>query len=133
MDQQQLDFFDQLEFNKAKKIENTAREKRLDNLDDEVIFYPNFFNIEESDQFFQALESESNWRQDYIKLYGKSIPLPRLTAWYGDRGKSYTYSGIEQHPDPWTPTLEKIKLRIEAVANVKFNSVMILRLFNKIN
>ena len=100
MDQQQLDFFDQLEFNKAKKIENTARGKRLDNLDDEVIFYPNFFNIEESDQFFQALESESNWRQDYIKLYGKSIPLPRLTAWYGDRGKSYTYSGIEQHPDP---------------------------------
>ncbi|RYF39692.1 MAG: hypothetical protein EOO38_22925 [Cytophagaceae bacterium] len=36
------------------------------------------------------------WRQDYIKLYGKSIPLPRLTAWYGDPGKSYRYSAQQR-------------------------------------
>src|SRR5262245_41498203 len=34
--------------------------------------------------------SHIKWQQDNIKLYGKKIPLPRLTAWYGDRGASYT-------------------------------------------
>jgi hypothetical protein len=26
-------------------------------------------------------------------IFGKQMPLPRLTAWYGDEEKSYTYSG----------------------------------------
>jgi alkylated DNA repair dioxygenase AlkB len=101
-------------------------QKKVINLDNnsQLIFYENFFQEEESWQFFKILEDELNWRQDYIKFYGKSIPLPRLTAWYGDEGKSYTYSKIEHHPDVWTPTLNKIKSRIEAVNNVKFNSVL---------
>jgi alkylated DNA repair dioxygenase AlkB len=55
----------------------------------------------------------------------KLTPLPSLTAWYGDEGKSYTYSGIEQHPIPWTPTLFLIKTRIEKIAEVRFNSVLL--------
>src|SRR4051812_26684577 len=43
----------------------------------------------------------------------KLIDLPRLTAWYGDEGKGYTYSGITVNPDPWTPTLLGIKKEIE--------------------
>ncbi|MEA5509860.1 alpha-ketoglutarate-dependent dioxygenase AlkB [Crocosphaera sp. UHCC 0190] len=116
MYQQQLNLFGEQESCQAKIVIN---------LDGEAIFYRTFFTIEESDQFFCELENSINWRQDHIKLYGKSIDLPRLTAWYGDEGKSYIYSGIEQHPSPWTPTLKKIKSRIEEVANVKFNSVLL--------
>ncbi len=125
MHQQQLNFFAQLESNQPKRIENAREGKIVVNLDGEAIFYPKIFTIEEGDQFFQELENGINWRQDYIKLYGKLIPLPRLTAWYGDEGKSYVYSGIEQHPDPWTLTLEKIKSKIEEVADIKFNSVLL--------
>ncbi len=53
------------------------------------------------------------------------MPLPRLTAWYGDEGKSYTYSGIEQHPDPWTPTLKLIKSKVEEILEVTFNTVLL--------
>ena len=38
------------------------------------------------------------WRQDHIKIYGKTIPLPRLSAWYGDPDCAYSYSGISL---PW--------------------------------
>lgn len=93
--------------------------------DGEVVIYHNFFNKLESDQFFQELLSEIKWRQDKIKLYGKEINLPRLTAWYGDYGKSYTYSGIPMHPDAWIPTLRSIKIRIEDVVEVNFNSVLL--------
>jgi alkylated DNA repair dioxygenase AlkB len=92
--------------------------------DAEIHFYPQFFTKAESDLIFENLFSEIKWRSDKIKLYGKEIDLPRKTAWYGEPGKSYKYSGIQMLPEPWTPTLLKIKSEIEEIANVKFNSVM---------
>jgi alkylated DNA repair dioxygenase AlkB len=53
------------------------------------------------------------------------MPLPRLTAWYGDAGKSYSYSGLTVHPEPWTATLLQIKGRVESAAMVSFNSVLL--------
>ncbi len=91
----------------------------------EVTFYRNFFDSQESDRIFEILRDEINWRQDKMKLYGKDINLPRKTAWYGDMDKSYTFSGIHLNPEPWTPTLLEVKERIEDVAGVEFNSVLL--------
>src|SRR5690606_15717201 len=52
-------------------------------------------------------------------------PLPRLTAWYGDSGKSYTYSGIKSEPNEWNKGLLYLKQQIERVAGVEFNSVLL--------
>ena len=93
--------------------------------DGEVAIYRNFFNRIESDQIFQALLSKIKWRQDKMKLYGKEFELPRLTAWYGDDGKSYTFSRIPMNPDAWTHTLLSVKSRIEEVTQAKFNSVLL--------
>lgn len=93
--------------------------------DAEVTFYRNFYNQRESDELFQTLCNEINWRQDKIKLYGKEVNLPRQTAWYGDKGKSYTFSGIHLDPEPWTLRLLQIKEQIERVAKVSFNSVLL--------
>jgi alkylated DNA repair dioxygenase AlkB len=91
----------------------------------EVTFYQKLFNKKESDELFETLLYEINWRQDKMKLYGKEINLPRRTAWYGDPGKSYTFSGIHLNPEPWTPILTQIKKRIEDVSKVEFNSVLL--------
>lgn len=90
----------------------------------EVIIYQNFFNQLESDLFFAELLNNINWQQDKIKIFGKEVNLPRLTAWYGDEGKSYTYSGITMNPDPWSQNLLSIKKRIEEKININFNSVL---------
>lgn len=65
------------------------------------------------------------WQQDYMKLYGKTIPLPRLTAWHGDPGKSYQYSGIKSDPHSWNDGLVHLKRRIEECANHEFNCVLL--------
>lgn len=65
------------------------------------------------------------WKQDSMKLYGKSIPLPRLTAWYGDRGAAYTYSGIKSDPNQWNDGLLHIKRRIEDAIGSTFNCVLL--------
>ena len=75
--------------------------------------------------FSIQLKENVTWQQEEIKLYGRVIPLPRLTAWFGDEGKTYMYSGITVEPEPWTPTLLQIKNRIEEVSDVTFNSVLL--------
>ncbi|MFP4101633.1 alpha-ketoglutarate-dependent dioxygenase AlkB family protein [Coleofasciculus sp.] len=106
-------------------FENKPTQKVVVRTDGEVILYSNFFSRQESDHFFHNLYSSVEWKQDKIQIFGKNMPLPRLTAWYGDEGKSYTYSGIEQHPEPWTPLLKSIKSKIEELSEVSFNSVLL--------
>lgn len=65
------------------------------------------------------------WKQDSIRMYGKTLPLPRLTSWYGDPGRSYTYSGITSQPTPWNKALLYIKQAVEELAATRFNSVLI--------
>ena len=79
--------------------------------DAEVLFYPAFFTPAESDALFEELTRDIAWKQETIRIMGSDVLTPRLTAWYGDAGKSYTWSGITQHPHPWTPPLLRMKER----------------------
>jgi alkylated DNA repair dioxygenase AlkB len=90
-----------------------------------VDFFPGFFSEEESDRYFSMLMKEIAWRQEPVNIFGKMIPQPRLTAWYGDLGKSYSYSGIIMHPQKWTNGLLEIRQRIEKAAPVIFNSALL--------
>ena len=45
-------------------------------------------------------------------MFGKSHPIPRLSAWYGDEKKTYTYSGITMTPIPWTKELLDLRSKI---------------------
>lgn len=65
------------------------------------------------------------WKQDVINLYGNTVPLPRLTSWYGDSGKDYIYSGIKSKPNPWNRGLLYLKEQIEAKFSLTFNSVLL--------
>ncbi|QDZ38574.1 alpha-ketoglutarate-dependent dioxygenase AlkB [Euhalothece natronophila Z-M001] len=102
-----------------------SQEEKLNLPHSDIKIYRNFFDAKTSDYFFSQLEKEINWKQEYIKLYGKENPVPRLTAWYGDKGYSYTYSGITMNPEPWTNSLLEIKHKIETIAQVNFNSVLL--------
>ena len=93
--------------------------------DGKAIFFPNYFNKEDSNRLFKALQENIQWKQDEITLYGKKMPVPRLSALYGDENLTYTYSGILMKPLPWTPELLEIKNKIEAEAKVVFTTVLL--------
>ncbi|MBL8164445.1 MAG: alpha-ketoglutarate-dependent dioxygenase AlkB [Anaerolineae bacterium] len=93
--------------------------------DADVTFYPQCFALDEADALLQALIARIAWKQDHIQLFGSSVTIPRLTAWYGDPGRVYTYSGITQQPLPWTDDLLLIKARVEQIAGASFNSVLL--------
>lgn len=93
--------------------------------DAELHFATHFFSREESDAYYQELLKTTEWKQEHIHLYGKELAMPRLTAWYGDEGKAYRYSGRTFEPTPWTPVLQRLKAAIEPVCGITFNSVLL--------
>lgn len=91
----------------------------------EYIFYPNFFPKSESDILLKGLRNNIVWKQESMNMYGKKIDFPRLTAWYGNNDKPYSFSGITLQPLPWTSEILTIKNKIEPIAKTVFNSVLL--------
>jgi len=118
----------------------------------EILYSPDYFNKKISDRTVEFLQQNDTldwemadwgqidsekfsaiqfdnieWKQDYINLFGKRHPLPRLTSWYGELGKSYTYSGIRSEANDWSENdgLQYIKKELEKIADVQFNSVLL--------
>lgn len=69
------------------------------------------------------LVDDTDWRAESITLWGKQFLQPRLTAWYGDTG--YTYSGLTLTARPFTPLLAEIKQAVEEASGRSFNSVLL--------
>ncbi|MHA8050221.1 alpha-ketoglutarate-dependent dioxygenase AlkB family protein [Aquirufa sp. ROCK-SH2] len=65
------------------------------------------------------------WSQDVLKMYGKTILAPRYSAWYGDEGKNYSYSGLHLTPKSWNEGLLDLKRPIDNIAQTTFNSVLL--------
>lgn len=93
--------------------------------DAEIMYYPRFFDKNEADEIFTQLTTDIPWQQDEIRVFGKVHPQPRLTALFGNEGKSYSYSNIKMQPHPWNPLLQKIKLSVESVSETKFTTVLL--------
>lgn len=91
----------------------------------EIEYDPHFFSPNEVDSIFESLNKNINWRAEHIMIFGKEILQPRLTAWYGDPGTTYTYSGLTNHPLPWTVELKHIRDRIIDHVKIPFNSVLL--------
>lgn len=85
-------------------------------------YLPHFFDEPESDRLFRNLYAQLAWKEEPIRLFGKWMMQPRLTALYGD--KKYTYSGREMHPLPWTSDLVYIKEKVEQHTGSRFNAVL---------
>jgi alkylated DNA repair dioxygenase AlkB len=99
--------------------------ERLPLRDADIRYYPCFFEQETAERYFQTLLRETAWEQRTLLVYGHRHPEPRLTAWYGDEGASYSYSGTTRHPKPWTPLLREIKSRVEHAAGIRYNSLLL--------
>lgn len=79
---------------------------------------------DEADEILTRLTDEVPWATHHLVLFGRKMTEPRLSAWIGDTGVSYAYSGIERTPERWTPTLADLRARCEETTKTAFNSVL---------
>ena len=96
-----------------------------DLVDAEIAHYPGFLRDGERQSIFAQLRDTTPWEQHVVRIFGKSHPAPRLSAWYGDPGATYTYSGLQLSPQPWTPRLDQLRQRVSTLTSKPFNSALL--------
>ncbi|MCY4226093.1 MAG: alpha-ketoglutarate-dependent dioxygenase AlkB [Gammaproteobacteria bacterium] len=95
-------------------------------LSNECLLFRRFFGgSDETANILKALTHDISWQQHKVKVFNREHLTPRLTAWYGDQGMRYSYSGCTHEPLPWIPLLSDIRTRLEQFLNQSFNSVLL--------
>jgi alkylated DNA repair dioxygenase AlkB len=93
--------------------------------DGEALLYEKVFAEKACDFFFDTLLKTIYWQKKEVRIFGKLRQMPRLVAWYGDKGSVYTYSGLRSKPRLWTQELLAIKEEVERISGSHFNSVLL--------
>ena len=87
-------------------------------------YHPGFLSEGDADRLLRCLWPELDWSQQDIVLFGRRVQQPRLSAWYGDAGARYRYSGLSLEPLPWHPALHRLRCTLESRLGRPFNSVL---------
>lgn len=106
----------------------TLSQKGFENLalqDAEIYYCANFLERSVADNTFEKLHSETPWQESTVKVFGKTHKVPRLSAFFGDAGLSYAYSGYSDSARPWIPTLLQLRELIKSQTQLAFNSVLL--------
>lgn len=92
---------------------------------------PNIFYLDKWDYLTQKPDLFSNiylnteWRDEYIKIFGKTIKCPRKVGWYSEGNVCYRYSGNKHNAPLWYPILEELKNAVENYTGYKFNFALL--------
>ena len=78
--------------------------------------------VKDDQLLFEVLRAEISWEHHEIGMFGRTVPIPRLTAWMGDA--AYRYSGIVNQPIPWPSALAAVREQLEREVGVGFNSCL---------
>jgi len=77
-----------------------------------------------ADRLLEWSLTHIRWEHHVIRIFGRDVPTPRRSAWFGDPGARYTYSGLTLDPRPWPPALAPLRDRVEAAIGARFNAVL---------
>jgi alkylated DNA repair dioxygenase AlkB len=89
-----------------------------------VELIPEFVPPERCATMFESLRAALPFEAKEIRIMGRNVMQPRLTAWVGDEGAVYRYSGMLNLPQPWSEPLAELRVRVTEAAGVGFNSVL---------
>lgn len=89
------------------------------------VLIDSFLSQDEAGDLQDDLMQRVKWHQPEIVIYGRKMKSPRLSAWCGDAGAIYRYSGTVNHPVPWIESLYALRERLETFIGSPFNSVLL--------
>ena len=88
---------------------------------------PTFLSPSESAELQLWLTEQVPWRIETFKIFGKQQYVPRLSAWYGDQGTCYRYTGIDHVAEGWPNELRALRQKLLGVCSSEFNFVILNR------
>lgn len=99
--------------------------RRQDLVGGHLRIWSSFFEAQKASEMLGRLWDEVEWSQHHVRIAGRRVPCPRLSAWYGIDGAQYAYSGHTYVPLPFSPLLDEIRREVELAAGHPFNSALL--------
>ena len=90
-----------------------------------VLYVPDFLTLSASDQVLAQSLAEISWAQDCIKLFGRSVAVPRLSAWFSNINATYKYSGLVHQPQKMPDFVEALLTEVVSRTEICFNSILV--------
>jgi alkylated DNA repair dioxygenase AlkB len=85
---------------------------------------PDWLPRDEADALLASLLDTLPWEVHRIRMFGRQVDSPRLSAWIGDAEAAYRYSGTRFVPHAWPVSLRTLRDRVAAACDTPFNSVL---------
>ncbi|MGH8594245.1 MAG: alpha-ketoglutarate-dependent dioxygenase AlkB family protein [Gammaproteobacteria bacterium] len=63
------------------------------------------------------------WRIETARIFGREMPVPRMTAWFGEA--DYTYSSVRHRAAPFPAIVQRLRERAEALSGASYNAVLL--------
>lgn len=89
-----------------------------------IVLWPDAFAADAA-ELMRALCAEAEFSRHTVRMFGRELPAPRLSAWHGEPGCSYRYSGVRHEPRPLGPGMQRLRARVEALCGQRFNCVLL--------
>lgn len=100
--------------------------------DGQLHYLPQWLSSDISAELMGLFKNSLAWEQSTLKMYGKSVPIPRLNAWYGDAGAHYQYSGLSLSPLEWTQALSRLRGLLQQTVNIVLEHTETQVVFNSV-
>lgn len=89
-----------------------------------LLYRPAWLPLAQADALFEDLGQGLPWSVHRIRMFGRHVDSPRLSAWIGDAAAVYRYSGADFLPHPWNDALSSLRERLQNELGMPFNSVL---------
>ncbi len=89
-------------------------------------FFADFMQPEAANELL-AWALRQPWQQEQFKLYGRTLDVPRTTAWHGDPGINYRYTNLDHACNGWPAELQALRNQICTLTGNSFNFVLLNR------
>ena len=78
-----------------------------------------------ADALHTSLSTTLSWRQEQIRIYGKTVKIPRQQVWRVEPHGSYQYSGVRFAPSPWHSAVKQLTTVVSETINQPLNCVLL--------
>ncbi len=79
--------------------------------------------LADADAHLAGLVAEVPWEDHVFRIFGRTMPMPRRIAWYGE--VAYGYSGVRHPARPFSPRIADIAAMVERRTGHRFNTVLV--------
>ncbi len=93
--------------------------------DAEITLWRLWLDKPDADALLAPLTRELSWRQEQIRIYGKTVKIPRQQVWMVEPHCSYQYSGVRFTPSAWHPAVQRLTAAVSDSINQPLNCVLL--------